>query len=884
MRLHRLVLTNYRGIAHREVEFPDRGVVVVSGANEIGKSSMIEALDLLFDAKDRSTKKEVKQVKPTHADVGAEITAEISTGAYRFVYHKRFHKRAETRLTVLSPAREQLTGDEAHERVLALLAETVDMCLWQAQRVLQTSATAPVDLSGSDALSRALDVAAGEAETLSGAEPLLVDRVETEYARYFTPTGRPTGEWGAATKRLQAAEAEVARRAAAVAEVDDAVSRHTALTADLADLRARRVAVEDGLTQAQAAADAVAALRRQLKEAQIVADAAAATHTAALGALTERRRLRADIDERGAAITALQAAVAQADEQEGTARDVQEAAEQEAEQARAVVEAGQARVTAARAVVDSLAAREEADRLAVRLAKIDAGGRELDRIGAELAAIVVTDVSMRSVEQAAVAVERAAGQAEMASARIELVAANDVAVRVTGEPVSLRAGDVWSTATTVATDIELPDLLTVRVVPGTPAAQMQATLDDARAQLAAALRAAGVADVAAARDADVRRRELLGRRDTVRATVDALTGDDRVDELRARLAELTDAQPAATGLFDLAAIDLPSARRNYDAATTEHQHAVSACETHRKVAVAAGKRLADRTTEACVMREKLAAARSELASATGRLEAARAAVDDDALAVRAQAAADDMRRSAERVEALGVELTRAQPDVVAVALEEARRTADTLGARHDEAVEALREVAAQLKVYGTEGRQGHLDAAETECEHARAEHRRVQRRARAAETLRSVMTRHRDQTRSRYVEPYRAEVERLGRLVFGADFEVEVDSTLSICSRTVAGRTVPYESLSGGAKEQLGIVARLAGASLVADADTVPVVIDDALGFTDAQRLTKMGAVFDAVGGDGQVIVLTCSPQRYAAVGNAHHIELSVAAETSAGE
>ena len=49
MKLHRLVLTNYRGITHREIEFPDRGVVVVSGANEIGKSSMIEALDLLLN-------------------------------------------------------------------------------------------------------------------------------------------------------------------------------------------------------------------------------------------------------------------------------------------------------------------------------------------------------------------------------------------------------------------------------------------------------------------------------------------------------------------------------------------------------------------------------------------------------------------------------------------------------------------------------------------------------------------------------------------------------------------------------------------------------------------------------------------------------------------
>lgn len=51
-------------------------------------------------------------------------------------------------------------------------------------------------------------------------------------------------------------------------------------------------------------------------------------------------------------------------------------------------------------------------------------------------------------------------------------------------------------------------------------------------------------------------------------------------------------------------------------------------------------------------------------------------------------------------------------------------------------------------------------------------------------------------------------------------------------------------------------------------------VIDDALGFTDPDRLTKMGAVFDTVGDNGQVIVLTCTPARYLGVHDAHVIEL----------
>src|SRR6201988_1129974 len=218
MKLHRMVPRHYRGIAHREIEFPDHGVVVVCGANEIGKSSMIEALDLLLESRDRSTKKEVKQVKPTNSDVGSEVTAEISCGTYRFIYRKRFHKKCETELTGLAPRREQLTGDEAHERVRAILAEAVDNDLWHAQRVLQATSTAAVDLSGCDALSRALDVAAGDDAALSGTEPLLIERIDAEHGRYFTSTGRPTGEWAAAISRLAGAEAAVAECAAAGAE------------------------------------------------------------------------------------------------------------------------------------------------------------------------------------------------------------------------------------------------------------------------------------------------------------------------------------------------------------------------------------------------------------------------------------------------------------------------------------------------------------------------------------------------------------------------------------------------------------------------------------------------------------------------------------------
>ena len=638
MKLHRLVLTNYRGITHREIEFPDRGVVVVSGANEIGKSSMIEALDLLLNSKDRSTKKDVKQVKPTHADVGAEITAEISTGPYRFIYRKRFHKRCETELTVRAPRHEQLTGDEAHERVLAILGETVDMELWQAQRVLQAASTAAVDLSGCDALSRALDVAAGEAAALSGAEPLLVDRIDAEYLRYYTPTGRPTGEWAAAIKRLREADGEVARCAAAVAEVDDAVRRHTALTDNLSRLFQERAEAAKRLTEARAAAELVAALIQQLKQAEVVAAAADATHCASVATLTERRRLRADIDERVAAIAGLEAAAAEASDELATASEVHEAAEAAAGQARTGVQTSQARVDAARRAIDQQSDRDEANRLVTRLAKLDAALRELDRVDRELEGIALTDDIMRAIDAAAVAVERAAGQAELASAYLELVAIADVEVRLDGDAVAIEAGGTWTCSVNSPTEIELPGVLRARVVPGIPASDTRSKLEAAQEVLAGALVKALVADVAAARLLDQRRRELSASRATLHATVEALTGEDTVDELRTRLAELRAGQTVEP--TSSRAGDPPAPRVELDAAVTAHKQAIADCETHRTVAEVAAKRLGERATHANVAREKLTDAQTELTAARERLTVQRSAATDDELAVKAQADGD----------------------------------------------------------------------------------------------------------------------------------------------------------------------------------------------------------------------------------------------------
>ena len=134
----------------------------------------------------------------------------------------------------------------------------------------------------------------------------------------------------------------------------------------------------------------------------------------------------------------------------------------------------------------------------------------------------------------------------------------------------------------------------------------------------------------------------------------------------------------------------------------------------------------------------------------------------------------------------------------------------------------------------------------------------------------------RDEARRAYLRPLRERIEQLGRIVFGSSFSVEMDEELRVKTRTLEGRTLPFEELSTGAREQIGVISRLACAMIVSGDETgVPVILDDALGYSDPERLKEMGAVLSVASRHAQVILLTSAPDRYVHVGGAqvHRLE-----------
>ncbi|WP_412523637.1 ATP-binding protein, partial [Dietzia lutea] len=207
-------------------------------------------------------------------------------------------------------------------------------------------------------------------------------------------------------------------------------------------------------------------------------------------------------------------------------------------------------------------------------------------------------------------------------------------------------------------------------------------------------------------------------------------------------------------------------------------------------------------------------------------------------------------------------LADAPPDL----LDNARASLATLAAEERDSAAAVATALGRVNAIGDQGRLEAVATAERELDSAERENAALWRRARAADLLHRTLVARRSEALLAYQEPFHRAVVELGSLVYGRDFDVRLGEDLTILSRRIGDVTVDYESLSGGAREQLAVIVRIACARLVGD-DGVPVFLDDTMGYTDPSRRLTMGAVIAAAAATSQVIVLTCDRARFAGIG-----------------
>ena len=874
MQINRITLRDFRAVDWVDISPAAPGVTIVEGENEVGKTSVAEALDLILTTRDDSKKAAVKAIQPVGRDVGPEVSVDLTCGPYRFTYTKRWLRKQATTLEIHSPSPAQLTGREAHEKVESILAEHVDTGLWDAMRLQQGEPHQP-DYAASS-LGRALDRSAGGDRTTEGEDHLWA-RIVAERNKYWTATGKPTRSRGEVQEAVETAEQAVKVIEADLHDLNAQVDEVARLRAEATRLTAVQQQLEDEALELDGRHQRVTELRRQVEQLQAKRDAEVAGHEKWTNLAEARQRLVADVDDKRRALVEHRQGL----EEGAAARALAEQREREATTARdEATEAVRTLEDAHNlAVADSDFRRWEIElaQLTERRDRVVEAQAQLSEAEATLESNRIGSTEVNSIEAAHMALAEARAAASSGAASLRAEALETVALTVDGRTVSLAAGDAHEVEVTASAEVTVPGVVRVIVQAGSEAKVLAERLDAARANLARRCHQHGVQDLTEARtraqersDAERIRREAADRivADLRDLTLDSLT--HKAERLRDRVAAYRSGRPsepslptdldAAQELAATLAGSLASARSDLTAREAKLDDA-------RARFNAVGIDRARQTAQ--VEHDEQALSQAERTLASARDER-----DDETLEA-CLITAGERRRAAEQEHAAATErLAKENPGTLEVLVANARQARDR-GA--DELVEnrdRRRELEAVLKDRGEQGLAHRRDQACTERDRLRMERDRLEARADAALLLHDTFAARRSEARSRYVAPFRNRIEELGQIIFGPTLSVGLDEDLQIESRTLDGITVPYDQLSTGAREQLSIVSRLACALTVADDGGVPVILDDALGWTDPGRLTQMGAVIGYVGRTSQVVVLTCTPGRYAGVGAASIVRM----------
>lgn len=874
MKLHRLALRNYKGIQFVALEPRETGVTIVEGDNEAGKSSIAEAIWLIFEQNDDSSSLAVRNLKPVGRDSATEIELDVSSGPYRFVYSKRFHRSPRTELLVTAPRRETLSGREAHNRARQILDETIDRALWEALRIQQGASLEPIAPGQHQSLLGALDVAAGE--LLGGPrEQTLFDRARVEYERCFTPSGREKAAGDAATapglrRSRDAALAEADAHAESIAALEERAMGCERLTLEIAALEAEHEQTRDRRRLLSAQVDDRRALVSALESASAKVTLLESARSEAASTMRTLHDSEAAIVPRRAALLAETAALAElAPLLEGHRADVERAssardsAQTELNAAKAAVLAAESDVEVARRVL-------QADQMAERLERIERHEPDLRQLAKWLNECRIDRRSLQAIEAAETERSRLVSLRDAEGASIEVASLNEVTIEIDGRPAQVSAERPVKGKVPGETTLTLPGGITVRVRAGAHAREVEEQLTRASSALQTLLTQAGVESVDAARDLSHERVAIEERRRNLAESVKGDLRDLSADDLRQKLSRERQAIAEATGTR----VDLPgleqakerlealriAASRAGDAVTVAFEQfeaareELAACEAqnihHQERVAALGEeitraeselaRLAERGTKE-QLGQRLIECESALDAGREALAAARRALD----------AAPD---ASEELSAATAELAR-----IEAALRRARelRAGDT----------------AVLEEAGAQGLHGKLTAAEQRAAYAEEELEAYVRRAAAARLLFETLRCRRDEARENYSEPFRLKLESLGQVVFGPSFAVELNDDLSIARVGRDGITLEVGQLSVGVREQLSVLTRLACAALVS-ANGAPVVLDDVFGWADPKRLQDLGPILAQAAGEGQVLVFTCTPARFATVAPARVIAL----------
>ncbi len=827
------------------------GLNVVSEHNERGKSSLLAALETVLFLPHTSWRGDAKSLAREDGAPTGEIDFTVAGTPYRL--SKTFRTGKTAALTNLATGAVVATKREAEERVAEMLGFESGLgrgpsgLLWVRQGNSMEAA------QDDGQVASRLE---SELSTLVGGDRAraYMERTEAELGELLTRTGRVKtgGPLQLAEDRLAATEAQGERARAAADQTRQ-------LGLDLQAVEARISALQSDMpTDAK---DAIERTRAELGTAR-----EARGRLDALRADAERRELereRAD-DRLAAHLAAVQGydqAKARRAELDTALAELSKTEDETQARLAALGEELSALSTARERLERADRASAIGERLAERNAALQATLANLDALEAEAsrrADLVATRDGLPAVSRADLDAltrlerEREAAARDLAGLQVTLVLELDAGATATLDGKPVPSGPVRLSA---ASELSLPGGRIRLDVPD--AEQLRGAVARLESEYADLLERLEIESVEAGEAAMRERAELDADIALIDRQIELIAPDGlaALEDARERLSmDVERLSEQLDGFEDLAAdsdTDPATLMRELNRVEGERR-----AESQR--AEQLGRERVRLVVEASTADRMLASAPAS--AAPSEREAATAALSKDALLARQQG--EQSRAALDEAQAQAP----TDPALIEARLKrllDAQANREAALSRLE--IERTELSARRRQVFDDQDPEAEAERLAEVAERLREEVDRHRLRANALSLLRDTLRSSQSALQDRYTAPVRAELAPLlSRVITGA--EAELSEQLGPTGLRRSGGDDPLERLSGGTREQIAVLTRLAFARLLArGGQPCPVILDDALVYADDGRREAMFDVLNYVAagsGDGepgvQLLYLSC--------------------------
>ena len=856
------------------------GLNLVIGPNELGKSTLLDAFRAVLFERYSSRARPIMALQNDRTGAAPVVELVFEVDGSEYTLSKRFARNAYARLQC--PDGTLLEADAAENELRNLLgfaeagsrgANLETLGMWGVLWVQQGQSFGRPDLPDSALASLSAGLESEVGMVLGGRRgrelPQVIEQLRSELVT--AARRQPRGEYRDTLEQVSGLEQRLIDQQQQRLEISETLDELEA-----AEVRLKRL--EDG-SQDRIDQEELSEAGDQLGEVKLhdlQLEAARSELRIREGQLEQAQRAQSERASRREEMGTAQGELRQESER------LEELQERERESLDALVELRQAATSAEagvetamkseaswRGILDRITRTSELNDLLSRQSDVKAAQDRLADVQRQAEQIKVTDESLTRIRQAAEDADRSNAQLRVAATRIsfDIPSGCLAGIEADGAPLSDPPTMIEAVE---PVEITVPERGRILVEPAVADRdQLLRAEREARAELHAALAEAGAQSLADAQVLRDRRRDLEITADAAREDLDRLmpTGDaatlqSRIDELRQAIDALSSGgDTAQLPQRDVAEAALDSAQAELQTARDEERIAREAVEVRAQA-------VSDLSVDVRTLQNTV---NSQAELVERRDESLR--IDAEAVSDRQLAAASDtavmavteQQQAVSELEEKWPTSARSQLEARVSRLETAIRQREE--ARVDTRLEIVR-LGERIELNDSAGIDEAIEHTQHELEQATRRRARFERDLEVLDLLANTLRAAESEARERYLAPVVGRVHPYLQMLF-PNAEIGMDEDLNITGMSrLAGYEESFDRLSMGTQEQIAVLVRLAFAEMLIDQGApAAVILDDALVFSDDQRMGLMFDILSHAAQRVQVLVFTCREQLFEGLG-----------------